>query len=377
MLIKFDIWDIAKRFKPASFSLLCIAVATFLAVSVSHLFWYALTGAVPDGLTIVAGGAAIIVALPLVNFFTDSVYSLHNANERLLNTKTKLNFKNEELAKTRDAVSELNMDLEARVAARTAELEAALREAEKANASKSIFLANMSHELRTPLNAIIGYAEMIANRHKLFADMPSERLDDYATAIFASGHHLNAMVNDLLDLSRIEFEQFDYEPVAIPAKDLINEVLAELGPKMIARHQTVDIELAGDDVTLYSDRRATHQILTNLLSNALKYSHEGQSVTISVERAATMTSLIVTDYGIGMSEDSIAKATEPFSRFSNAHIASGESIGLGLSIVNKLCNVLGSKLSLNSIDGSGTIARVDFPSRSLQVDTAPALALAS
>jgi len=379
LLKDFDIWTIARRVSPIQLSALCIGTAVVLAVAVSHLFWFLYCGSVPDGLTLVAGGAAFLVSLPMVELFVRSVYRLQATNLRLLNTKTKLNFNIDELATARDELAQLNLQLEERVAERTSELQAALQEAEYANASKSVFLANMSHELRTPLNGIIGYAEIIVNRAEIFRNIPEEKLDEYARAIFASGHHLNSMVNDLLDLSKIEFEQYSVkrEPIAVDA--FVHEVVAELVPTATARDQDIVIELPDDPFTFAGDRRAAHQILTNLLSNALKYSSAGQPVTIAAEVSDEMTSFIVTDHGIGMSADAIAKATEPFSRFSDAHIASGESIGLGLSIVQKLCKLLDGRLTLDSVEGAGTKARVDFAVEAERTDDAPSpvLALAS
>ena len=373
---QFDIWTITRRVTPLQFTVMCSAIIVVLAVLVSHLFWYWHTGAIPDGLTVVAGGAALAISPPIVILFVVAVYKLQAANGRLVSTKTRLNFKNEELARTRDKLSKFNSELEARVTERTSELHAALKEAERANASKSVFLANMSHELRTPLNAIIGYAEMIANRHAFFDEIPADKLDDYAGAIYTSGHHLHAMVSDLLDLSKIEFEQFDIAPESIFVDDLIDDVAAELRLTATARRQVIQVIRPVTGFSFTSDKRATHQILTNLVSNALKYSAAGDDVTIRAECTDDMTSFIVTDQGIGMSEEAVALATEPFSKFSDAHIASGDSIGLGLSIVHKFCKVMGAEFMLESVEGVGTTARVNFPVRSMPTQDTPAPDLA-
>ncbi len=366
---RIDIWEIAKRFTPARLSALCVAIAVVLAIAFSHLLWHVVTGAIPDGLTIVAGSVAVIVSVPMVHVFVIAVFQLDASNRRLLNTKTRLNFQKEELTQARDALSDLNAELEIRVAERTQELERALFAAENANAAKSTFLAHMSHELRTPLNGVIGYAEMIANRDTLFGGFANEQLDDYANAIHISGQRLNAMVNDLLDLSRIEFGQYDVSTRNVALTSVIDDVVCELRPVASAREQSINVSLPEKPMMLDTDPRAVHQILSNLLSNALKYSAEGESVDIDLSRSLTSTSITVKDRGIGMSEEALTKATEPFSKFSNAHIASGESVGLGLSIAFKLCDMLGGQLVLRSIEGEGTIARIDLPSVAINAKT--------
>ena len=366
---RIDIWEIAKRFNPAQLSALCVGFAVLLAVAASHALWFFYTGGIPDGLTFVAVASALIVSVPMVHVFVIAVFQLDASNRRLLNTKTHLNFQKEELTQARDALSELNAELEARVAERTHDLEMALFAAENANAAKSTFLAHMSHELRTPLNGIIGYAEMIANRDALFGGFANEQLDEYASAIHTSGRRLNAMVSDLLDLSKIEFDQFDITEKEVLLSDLIDEAVREQRPVAASRRQSIDVVLPERPLLLHTDPRAAHQILSNLLSNALKYSDDGQSIEVSVSCSPTNTSITVRDHGIGMSEEALAKATQPFSKFSNAHIASGESVGLGLSIAFKLCDLLGGQLILRSAEGEGTLACIDFPGAATEAET--------
>jgi len=359
--VQIFIWKLAQRIGPLLLCALIVGVAIIAAIVISHLIWYFFVGDVPRGLLIVAIGTALVIATPMVHFFVKAIFQLHSSNRRLHDTTTNLNTQKEELTQARDALSDLNAELEERVAERTHDLEQALFAAESGNAAKSTFLAHMSHELRTPLNGVIGYAEMIANRHTLFGGFADDQLDEYATAIHASGQHLNAMVNDLLDLSKIEFDEFKIIAEDVHLNALIEDVVRELRPLATERQQEIEVILPESAVTLHTDPRAAHQILSNLLSNALKYSEDGQNVEVSATLDASDISITVTDHGIGMSEESLAGAMRPFSKFSDAHIASGKSVGLGLSIAFKLCELLDGRLVLSSTEGVGTSARIEFP----------------
>lgn len=356
-----DTGAVVRHVSPRQLSWACVAVATILAVALSHLFWYLFTGSVPDGLTVVAGMAALVVAGPMVQVFVIAVYKLHQSNEDLRAAQAMLRLRNEELARARDAVSTLNEELEGRVARRTAELRRALDAAERANATKSVFLANMSHELRTPLNGIIGYAEMIAARETLFGDVSLDRIDGYVASILVSGRHLNAMVNDLLDLSKIEFEQYDLVTESVCIGTVLRDVVDELSPMATARGQGIDIAMPATLPILHTDTRAMRQILSNVLSNALKYSLEGDTVRIVVDIVGDRIDIAVIDPGIGMDAQAISRATQPFSKFSDAHIAAGQSIGLGLSIVSRLCALLGGTFGIESAPGHGTTVRIRLP----------------
>lgn len=361
MLLKLDPWAIIRRLKPLELSAICVAIAAFAAVAISHLLWKVTTGMIPLGLTVVAGVAAVVVAAPMVQIFVRVVYDLLESNSRLTAAQHELNCRNVELKSARDDLASLNCELETRVRDRTAELRHALRNAEQASAAKTDFLGNMSHELRTPLNGIIGYAEMIRERRNLLSNVSDQMIDDYAEAIHSSGLHLNAMVGDLLDLSKIENQKFDLEFSEVDLDELIQRVITEINPIVANRDQSIDFITQVSGAILCTDERALHQVLTNLLSNASKFSPEGAVVKVDVAARGRGLCIAVIDEGIGMSSAAIATATQPFSRFSDAHIASGESVGLGLSIVNKLCDLLGGRFTLTSMEGSGTTARVDLP----------------
>lgn len=340
-----------------------VGLCLLLAVMLSSLFWFLLYGAVPSALPLIAALTAITITLPLVQVFIQAIIGLRQSNQRLRHTRQEMERGNAELARTRDALETLNHDLEARVTARTAALKDALSDAEGANEAKSTFLANMSHELRTPLNGIIGYAQLLASRKQFMAQLSPETIDEYAEAILSSGQHLNAMVGDLLDLSRIEAQEYDIKTEEIEVPRLIRRVVEEV--KFIAdrRKQRIEVAIAPDVSTLHSDPRALRQILTNLISNALKYSPENAAVSVAVATHPVSREIhfSVSDQGIGMSLEQVTRATQPFSKFSNAHISAGQSIGLGLSIVHRLCDMLDGDFVLSSIEGQGTVAVVRLP----------------
>jgi len=358
-----DIWKLMRCITPRQLSLSCVVLATVLAVAVSYLLWLLHTGAVPDGLTVVAGGTAMIVATPMVQVFVLMMHDLHRTNERLIGAQALLRRKNIELCSTRDALAALNDGLEARVVRRTTQMKKALDTAEEANAAKSMFLANMSHELRTPLNGVIGYAQMIVERNTLFDSIRPEQISEYAGAILSSGRHLDAMVGDLLDLSRAEFGQYEVRIKPFCIRQLVRDAVDEMLPAARARGQTVEVILPVGTPPVEADARAVRQILTNLLSNALKYSKDGDTVTVRLDHAPGSIGLEVGDTGIGMTDDAITEATEPFSTFSDAHIAAGQSVGLGLSIVKRLCDLMDATFTMASVEGRGTTVSVTLPVR--------------
>ena len=219
----------------------------------------------------------------------------------------------------------------------------------------------MSHELRTPLNGIIGYAEMLAEREALFAGLAPEKIDEYADAIRSSGMHLSAMVSDLLDLSKIEFGQYEKNIEQVCTRSLLDSVVDEVQHMAASRGQHIDLRGISDIPAIDSDPRAIRQIFTNILVNALKYSADGATVSVELGAMGGGIRFAVIDTGIGMSDLAISEATKPFSKFSDAHIAAGQSIGLGLSIVSRLCDLLDGRLELISAEGQGTTARVFVP----------------
>ena len=338
-----------------------LSVAAGAAVFVARGFHLFFGGTVPDHVNAVAAATAVTVAAPLVIHSVCTIRRLDRARAAYREQAQILDQRNAALARVESRLRASNDSLESRVRARTAALERARLAAEKANAAKSDFLANMSHELRTPLNAILGFSDMLRQREALFGEECGDRIDDYADSIHGSGAHLLSLVDDLLDLARIEAGRVEIVSERLDLDRLIEEVTRSLEPQATRRGQTIEARVECVSRYAEADARALRQILTNLLSNALKFSAEGAGVSLTVTDVRGGLSFAVEDSGIGMTPEEARAAIEPFSRLSQAHIASGESIGLGLSIVNALASLHGGTLSFDSEKGRGTIATFHLP----------------
>jgi signal transduction histidine kinase len=234
------------------------------------------------------------------------------------------------------------------------------QEAQIANAAKTMFLANMSHELRTPLNAVIGFSEMIANR-ALGEDWL--RYLDYAKDILASGRYLLSIIEDLLDMSRIELGQIELrEEVALPAE------LAHGAVKLVAqraREKRATIELAALDELppVLVDVRAMRQSLTNLLSNAIKFSEPASSVEIRGRLAANgEICLSVGDHGPGIKAAELQHVFEPFWQNEAYRRKPRDGVGLGLAITKRLVEAHGGSIGIETGEGIGTRFEIRLPS---------------
>ncbi len=237
----------------------------------------------------------------------------------------------------------------------------AMRAAESANRTKSTFLANMSHELRTPLNAIIGYSEMLEEEAE---DLKLESFVADLRKIRAAGKHLLALINDVLDLSKIEAGKADLFIEPFPVESLIRDVVATISPLIEKKANRLDLRIAGGMGDMTADQTRTRQVLFNLLSNAAKFTEKG---TISVEAfpesspAGEMIVFKVRDTGIGMPKDQLSRIFEPFVQADVSTTKQFGGTGLGLTISRTFCRMMGGEMTVESEIGKGSTFTVRLP----------------
>lgn len=238
-------------------------------------------------------------------------------------------------------------------------LRAALRQAELANRAKAAFLAAMSHELKTPLNAVLGFSEII--RDEMLGPVGQGPYRDYAADIHSSGKRLLAIINDVLDVSRLEGGQLTIETRPSGARDIAEQAVA-MARATTGEHHPVTIAIPADLPILQVDPRRIAQVLGNLLANAIKFTPAEGGITISAYvRSDGGVNFEVADSGIGMAEETIAAAMEPFRQLDGSLARKFEGAGLGLSIARALCELHGATLSIVSAVGTGTTVTVSLP----------------
>ena len=239
------------------------------------------------------------------------------------------------------------------------ELKDARREAERASALKSDFLAKISHEIRTPLNAILGFAEVIMDER--FGPVGNERYKDYLKDIHASGTHVMSLVNDLLDLSKIEAGKVDLTFGAVDANKIINECVSLMQTQAIRERVIVRLALAPRLPNIVADERSLRQIVINLLSNALKFNEPGGQVIISTALTDAGNAVIrIKDTGIGMTDADVETALEPFRQIATSRQTTGT--GLGLPLTKALVEANRAMFTIKSKKHEGTLVEVSFPS---------------
>ncbi|MDB5394936.1 MAG: hypothetical protein JWM91_2442 [Rhodospirillales bacterium] len=233
-------------------------------------------------------------------------------------------------------------------------------DAQNANRVKSMFLANTSHELRTPLNAIIGFSSLIASQAARGAD--ASKFEDYANTITASGEHLLALINDLLDMSKLEAGRFDLVEEEVRLGESIDDLFDLVRLQANSKSIRLMFDRVVSDATIRVDIRAFRQILLNLLSNAIKFSNEnGRVVIAALPGPAGGLSIQVSDNGIGIAAEAIERIFKPFERVQSEAVAKIEGTGLGLSIASGLTALHGGNIRLESSVGLGTKVTVTLP----------------
>ena len=233
-------------------------------------------------------------------------------------------------------------------------------EAETANASKTAFLANMSHELRTPLNAILGFSEIIAQ--ECFGPVGSARYKEYAGDIHSSGAHLLSLINDLLDVAKIEAGKMEISPHPIDAHRTFDIALKLIGCKAREKKQELIIKVEPDVPPLYADERALKQMLINLVSNSVKFTPEGGRITVTASAAkGGGFQIVCEDNGPGIPREKLDKIFTPFSQVDNRYDRQAGGTGLGLALVRGLAELHGGRAWLESEYGKGCRAYVVLP----------------
>ena len=261
--------------------------------------------------------------------------------------------------------------LEARVAERTEELRDANAQLQQASAHKSAFLANMSHELRTPMNAIIGITEMLEEDAR---DIGEEDFIEPLGRIARAGKHLLALINDVLDLSKIEAGKLDFHYEDINLKEMAQDTMVTAQPLADKNGNTLTLDCADDIGVMRGDMTRVRQIVLNLLSNACKFTDQGE-VTMRVAREAgsnpEMLIFAVTDTGIGMTEEQLGKLFQEFVQADSSTTRKYGGTGLGLSITKKLCEMMGGDITATSTSGEGTTFTARLPAEPAEESDQP------
>lgn len=237
------------------------------------------------------------------------------------------------------------------------ELQRQSMELEVAGRHKSEFLASMSHELRTPLNAVLGFSEVLLER--MFGDI-NERQEEYLRDIHGSGKHLLELLNEILDLSKVEAGRMELEYTSFDLCELLDEAAGMLRDRAAARGVALRVECSSD-ATIYSDPLRLKQIVLNLMTNAVKFTGEGGSVVVRAERRATETEITVTDTGIGVPEEDLDRIFESFQQGGRG-ASREEGTGLGLTLSRRLVELLGGRMWLESEVGVGSTFGFSVPS---------------
>jgi len=299
----------------------------------------------------ISGGTLFTLGLSLLGIYISNKFSYKDSE---------IQDKANEIYQMNKELRQLNENLEQLVKERTAQLELAHDEAIQANMIKSQFLANMSHELRTPLNAIIGYSEMLA-----------EEAEEIGEPIFVedlgkirnAGKHLLTLINDILDISKIEAGKMEIHVETFDLSGLVQDVITTVKPLTDKNGNTLEVQLEQGEMT--TDITKLRQILINLLSNASKFTQDG-TITLDVKRELrnhrTGYSFRIKDTGIGMTPEQVGKLFQPFSQADASTTRKYGGTGLGLAISHSFCDLLGGSIQVESEFGVGSMFTCWLPS---------------
>ncbi|MEO7797279.1 MAG: ATP-binding protein, partial [Opitutaceae bacterium] len=297
----------------------------------------------------------------LIDAFNSMLGTIQQRDADLLIAKDAAVQARERLAEINAMLEESNRTLERKVADRTVDLQKATMAAKEASQAKSSFLAKMSHELRTPMNAIIGYSEILV-------EDATDRRDEGAVAdlrkILGAARHLLGLINDVLDLSKIEAGRMDLYLETFDVGKLVQEVVSTAQPLIDRNGNRVSVECPADFGQMHADATKLRQILLNLLSNASKFTDHGEiNLLISREQRAEGPSIVlrVRDSGIGMTPEQQGKLFQAFSQADHSTSAKYGGTGLGLAISRQFALLMGGDISVESVHGGGSTFTVRLP----------------
>jgi len=264
------------------------------------------------------------------------------------------------------AISLLQTNIE-RSRKKNEELQQAKNVAIQANKSKSVFLANMNHELRTPLNAIIGFTDMM--QQEAYGAIPQEEYREYIDIVNSSGHHLLSVINMILDMSKIEAGKMEPKNQEVDVYDLIQLVRRMMTSTAEKKNITIKAECADDVPDILGDMTLLRQVILNLVSNAIKFSHDNSEVNMSVKINEQGQMVIqVIDQGVGISDKDRENVLKPFFQVDGELSRAQEGTGLGLSIVKAYLDIHGATFDLNGELGVGTTATITMPASRIVED---------
>jgi len=289
----------------------------------------------------------------LVSIGTD-ITKLKLHEERLIQSERDLIAKNADLTYSQQRLEYQTQQL-AELAQKFADEKA---RAEEASQAKSEFLANMSHELRTPLNAIIGFSEIMESG--MFGKLGSEKYYEYCSDIRASGIYLLDVINDILDMAKIEAGRMPVNIEAVPLGEIVSDAMRVMSVRAEEKKLLCRADIS-TDLKLRADRRAIKQILLNLISNAIKFTPDGGQIAVRAKASGTCAFVVIEDSGIGIAKDALKKLGRPFEQVESQLTKTQAGSGLGLAIAKSLAELQGGRMRIRSIENVGTTVFLRLP----------------